>query len=569
LYKFPYLFLLASLCCSASGYSQNKGELSNQEQVIFASKYITADKERVLGNFQEAFKLCATCLEMDQQNDAVHYQLGRLFKQQNNLPKAEYFFERAMKLDPSNKWYYQELALVQADQQNFKGAAKTYANLRKKYPENADFILNHANFLLLSNDVKNAMKTYDEYESLAGKNPDVSLRKYRYYVGVEKYEAAALEMQSLINAYPDDPQLYGYLAELYQAQGKTEQALEVYESALKADPNNAYIQLSLAEYYERTRQSDTAFAYLQKAYSNVGLDIDTKIGVLLRMYPQAERDPLIRARTIVLCDNLALAHPLEAKSFSVTGDFLYLDGQFESARASYYQAIELDPSRYVIWNQVLIIDSELNDDTAMLEDSKKALELFPTQPGLYLFNGIANNQQKHYSEAAKSLRSGSQLVIGNPLLSAQLLASLGDALHELRRHKSSDSAYAESLVFDPENLYVLNNYSYFLSLRKIDLEKAKEMSGKTFEKEPTNASYLDTYGWVLFQLQEFIEAEVLLKKSLENGGLKSPEVLEHYGDTLFKLNQIEEAVTYWKMALAAGSESLSLNKKIESKSINE
>lgn len=554
---------------SIETYAQKKHELSNEEEVIFTTKYITADKERVLGNNQEAFKLYATCLEMDPQNDAVHYELARLFKQQNNLPKAEYLFDRAVKLDPNNKWYYQELALVQADQQKFKEAAKTYAALRKKYPDNPDFILNHANFLLLANDVKTAMKTYDEYEKIAGKNVEVSLRKYRYYVGVEKYDEAANEMKSLIEAFPEDPQLYGYLADLYQAQGKTAEALQVYEAALKADPNNAYIQLSLAEYYGRTQQNDTAFAYLEKAYSNVGLDIDTKIGVLLRMYPQAEHDYNVRNQALKLCNKLVLAHPQEAKSFSVKGDFLYLDHQLDSARASYYRAIDIDPSRFAIWNQVLLIDSELNDDLSMLEDSKKALELFPSQPSLYLFNGIANNQQKKYTEAAKNLKSGSQLIIGNPFLSAQMLASLGDALHELGQDKSSDSAYTESLKFDPENSYVLNNYSYFLSLRKTDLEKAKEMSGKTVDKEPNNASYLDTYGWILFQLGEYKDAETYLKNSLENGGVKSAEVLEHYGDVLFRLNKIEEAVTYWKMAIAAGSKSKTIESKIESKNIDD
>src|SRR5690606_21935398 len=141
-----------------------------------------------------------------------------------------------------------------------------------------------------------------------------------------------------------------------------------------------------------------------------------------------------------------------------------------------------------------------------------------------------------------------QIVVGNPFLSAQLLASLGDAYHELNLHKSSDSAYNESLGFDPTNLYVLNNYSYFLSLRKEQLEKAKKMSSQTVETEPANASYLDTYGWILFQLEEFKEAEKYLKQSLEHGGSNSAEVLEHYGDVLYRLNRLDEAVTFWQSA---------------------
>jgi len=134
-------------------------------------------------------------------------------------------------------------------------------------------------------------------------------------------------------------------------------------------------------------------------------------------------------------------------------------------------------------------------------------------------------------------------------------------------HKSSDSAYNASLNYDATNLYVLNNYSYFLSLRKTDLEKAEEMSLKTVEAQPKNASYLDTYGWILFQLKKYNEAESYLKQSLNNGGDKSGEVLEHYGDVLFETGRPDEALGYWNRALETGEGSNDLEIKIHSRSL--
>ncbi|MEZ4720872.1 MAG: tetratricopeptide repeat protein [Flavobacteriales bacterium] len=554
---------------STAAFGQKKSKMSNEQQVAFTNTYINADKARLLGNPEEAYKLYQRCLELDPSADAVYYSLGKLQKDKNNLNGAKVQFEKALKLDPENKWYYQELAIVQADLQDFKSASKTYEKLLKKYPGNPEFILNYANFLLLAGDDKGAMKTYDEFEAIAGVDPEVSLRKYRYFASAGKYDLAAAELQKLIDAMPGDAQLYGYLADLYQAQGKTQKALEVYEQALGADPNNAYIQLSLAEYYERTGKNDTGFEYLQMAYANSGLDIDTKVGVLLRMHRQAERDPETRRRALILCNKLISAHPSEAKGFSIKGDFLFLDRQLDSARASYYQSIDRDPSKFAVWNQVMIIDSELEDPQAMLDDSKRALEMFPTQPGLYLFHGISNNQLEHYKEAAASLKTGLTFVVGNPLLSAQMLASLGDAYHELGHNKSSDSAYNASLSYDPESLYVLNNYSYFLSLRGEQLERAKEMSGKTIAKEPKSASYQDTYGWILFQLGQYEDAEKHLKTALENGGHRSGEVLEHYGDTLFKLGRVNEAVEHWVKAKALGDASEKIDSKISTQKLGE
>ena len=45
-----------------------------------------------------------------------------------------------------------------------------------------------------------------------------------------------------------------------------------------------------------------------------------------------------------------------------------------------------------------------------------------------------------------------------------------------KEYESSDSLFELSLKINPSNPTVLNNYSYYLSLRGVDLEKAKEMS---------------------------------------------------------------------------------------------
>lgn len=549
--------------------AQKKGELSNAEQVRLTNKYINADRQRLLGNYQEAFQLYTECLLMDPDNDAAHYEVGKLYQQQKQLNSAEAMFEKASKLDPENKWYKLDLAEVLTDQQKYKESAKVYDDLRKLEPENPQYILMQANLMLYSGDTKKALKSFEDFEKMAGVTREVSLRKFRFFIGIGKYDDAADEMQRLIDTYPNDAQLYSNLADLYKAQGKTQKTLEVYEQALKVDPGNPYIQLSLAEYYDRNSQQKTSMDYLKKAYSNTELDIDTKVGVLLKMYNAAQKDPKVLDQAIDLCQRLVETHPEEAKSFSVYGDFLFLGEQWEDARAEYRKAIELDPSKFALWSQLLLLDSELNDDSATLEDSKAAMELFPAQPSVYLFNGIANNQRKNYEAAAKSLRIGSELVIGNAFLSSQMLASLGDAYHELNKPESSDSAYEAALGFDPDNLYVLNNYSYFLSLRGDKLERALEMSAMTVERAPNNVSYLDTYGWILFKLGRYTEAEEYLKQALDGGGDSSGEVLEHYGDTLFKLGKTNEALTYWNRAKTTGGASADIDKKIASKVLND
>jgi len=561
------VYLFAAILYSSMTVAQTSERLSNAELVVFTKKFIDADKERILGNNQEAFKLYSDCLQMDPKNDAVHYELARLFLTQNNLQKAEEQFQVAAKLDPNNIWYLVQLIEVQTALQNFKGADKSFKMLRDLEPYNPEYIYNHASLLLYAGKTKKGLQTFDEFENQNGPSPDIALIKFESLVGAEKYSEAASVMEKAIENFPDQARFYSYLADLYKAQGDKKKALEIFARAMKVEPENPYIQLSLAEYYEQNEMLDSASVYLTKAFQNQNLDVDTKISILLSKYGQAEKDATIRQELIQLCSLLIQTHPTEAKSHSVLGDFLYLDGRLVAARQSYYNTIEIDGSKYAIWNQLLLIDSELNDPEAMLEDSKTAMDLFPAQPAVYLFNGIANNQLENYTDAAKNLKTGTELVVGNYFLTAQLLASLGDAYHELGKHTSSDSAYTASLIYDATNLYVLNNYSYFLSLRKADLDKAEEMSRKTVETEPKNASYLDTYGWILYQLEKYSEAEEYLKRSLDHGGVKSAEVLEHYGDTLYKLGQQNKALEYWIKARETGEGTAELDSKIQTQKL--
>ena len=138
-----------------------------------------------------------------------------------------------------------------------------------------------------------------------------------------------------------------------------------------------------------------------------------------------------------------------------------------------------------------------------------------------------------------------------------------------KQHNLSDSLYEKVLEIDPENVMVLNNYAYYLSLRKINLDKAKEMSFKCNNIEIDNGTYQDTYAWILYQRKEFKEAKQWIIKSLKNGSDKSAVVVEHYGDILYKLGEIKESIIQWKFAKTLGDGSKLLDKKIKDKTIYE
>ena len=102
-----------------------------------------------------------------------------------------------------------------------------------------------------------------------------------------------------------------------------------------------------------------------------------------------------------------------------------------------------------------------------------------------------------------------------------------------------------------------------MSLRKVNLTRAKTLSFRCNLLEPNNGTYQDTYAWVLYALKEYKMAEKWLLKSLLNGGNQSAVIVEHYGDVLYKLGHVNKAINQWKKAREIGAASDFLNQKIK------
>lgn len=539
-----------------------KKELSEQEQLDFVFYYHNAEKEKLLGNYKNAADLFFQCLKIDPTNDASMYELADIYDITGNTKDALFLSKKAVKLQPKNKWYQLQLAGLYQKTGSFKEAIQVYQQLITDYPHYIEFYYQLASAQLSSGNLEDAIKTYDLIEGKTGIAEDLCLQKERIYIKLGNIEKAVAEVQKLIRQNPREARYYGMLGELYMANDMNDKAMEAYNKILEMEPNNPEIHLALAEYYRSTGSKDKSFEELVKAFGSPLMDIDTKIKILLSYYAITEKFDELKSQAFTLVDTLVVVHHEEPKAFSIQGDFLFRDNKLKEARDAYRKVIALDKSKFIIWNQLLIIESQLNDYEAMYKESKDALDLFPTQPTVYIFNGVACMQTKKYEEAVKVLKNGVDILVDDSLLSAQFYSYLGDAYHELKRDSLSDLYYNKTLSIDPQNAYVLNNYSYYLSERGVSLDKALEMSKKSNELEKNNSSFLDTYGWIFYKKGDYQNAKTWIEKAFDNGGNNSGTIIEHLGDINYKLGDTSKAVELWKKAKETGEGSPLLDKKI-------
>jgi tetratricopeptide (TPR) repeat protein len=573
------LFILASAGCKtkktagsstvAAAKSTSPTKLEGKQRIDFERLFFDANKEKMLGNYELAEVQFLQALKIDPSSSATMYELANIYSFQNNKNLSLYYAKKAATADPKNTWYQLLYAQCLRDNKQNDEVVNVFEKLVKNNPDRIDFYYELANSYLYINKLNDAIKVYNRIEERVGVTEEASMQKLKIYKSLNNFDKSVEEAQKLIRAYPKEARFYGMLGEIYQDKGMSEKALNAYAELLKIDPENAYVHLSLADYYRSLKQNEKAFEEIKIAFRSKDLDIDTKVKILLSYYSITETYTELKPDADELCKLIVEVHPTDAKAFSIYGDFLYRDKKLEEARTQYRKAIELDKEKYAIWNQLLVIDSELNDVVALEKESKEAMELFPNQPLPYYFNGAANIQLKKFKEAIESLKQGTEFVYDNPPVLAQFYANIGDAQNQLKNYAESDQAYEKALSLDPNYTYVMNNYSYYLSLRNENLDKAEAMSKKSNELEPNNSSYQDTYGWILYQKHKYEEAKIWIGRAIDNGGKPNGTLLEHYGDTLYKLGEKEGALQYWMDAKKAGGTTNLIDKKIADKKLYE
>ena len=575
------ILVVLFFCVSAdaqwkSYYPEGKLSKKNQEKedkekikAKFDSYFFKAIKAKSLEDYDEALIHLSKCIEIDNKASAAFYESAIINAEKGSHKKAIEQIKVATKLEPSNRWYLSLYAEILFSKQDFNNAAEKYKTLISLEPNNEELYFKLSEIYIYTNNFKKAIEIYDNLEKKKGVDKSISMQKQKLYRNLNDIKGAIKELKKIIEKTPNDTEILAILAELYLLNDEKEQAFELFKKLSIIDPNNGRIHLTLAEYYRDQGQNDKSYDELKLSFKSTKLNVDTKVRVLISYYQLIATNEEMRNQAYELAAILIATHPEDLKSKLVLADILYTDQQYQKAKEQYLFILESEKSKNQVWGQVLFIQAEQNDFEGMLKTSKEALEYFPSDPLFYYFNAISNKWFKNYEIAINQLETGIEFVVENQNLLLEFYSSLADTYHIKEEHELSDAYYEKVLEIDPNNILVLNNYAYYLSLRKTNLEKAKKMSFKCNELQPNNGTYQDTYAWVLYALKEYKEAKIWLTKALSNGSDSSSVVVEHYGDILYILGEVDEAVIQWKKAKSLGGNSKFLNKKIKEKKLYE
>lgn len=545
---------------------KDKTEISPEKRTELDHYFLEGEKFYILRDYGKAITFFERVLEIDEDNAAANYKIAEIYSENNQVLDALPFAIKAKETSPDNKFYYLLLANVQTSIGELDQAEKTYKELINNVPGTERYLFELAALQIYQQRYDAAIESYNLAESKLGPMEEIYLQKQQVFLKQNKLDEAIEAGNQLIKVNPDDESYVMTQARVLISNERLVEAEKFLVDQTKSNPQNETLYIMLSEVYRKRGKVNEALETLQVPFTSQKVDLTAKIRTLagyLGMLPNEE----LNTSLITLAETLVNTHPDSYQALAITGDLYFNLGKRKEAREYYLRTIEVDGSNFSVWQNILNLDMELEDYQAVVDHTTKALEVFPSQAALYYYKGTAHLIEKNYEDAIKTFNAGKIYAARDANLSSLFYGQLGDAYNSIGEHNKSDQAYEKALESKPDNDHVLNNYSYFLSLRKKDLEKAKAMSSKLVEDFPENPTYLDTHAWVLYMMEDYEGAANYLAEAIKFDA--SATIIEHYGDALFQLGKIDQAVSEWKRARDLVEDSTTLDKKIADRRLYE
>lgn len=525
-------------------------------------------------------------LEIDSSYAPAHYKLAEIDLMTQRDKEALPHARRAYEADSTNKFYLTLYARAQVLSMQLDGALKSFHRLIRIDRHNPD---NYRLTALLEEQAGNrpaAIALLDSAEVLFGQNPLLGGVKRRMLMQDGQHERALREALEGIESAPYEAENHLVLGDIHLHTGKDSLARKAYYRALELDSMHLETLLTLGDFHNRRREYKPYFDITTRIFAHPDFPLSEKISIFNRFTADTRFYREFFPQLGMLARTLILGYPKEPEVVELYARYLIASGDLEQALALYKLRLGDEPPQLDYYTMVVDMESYLERPDSALSYLEKAISLFPRNPQLHIQQGhLASLHGPRYEEAEAAYRRALELADSDSLRSV-VWGFIGDSYQrrsqegvssaeELFEHpetagkawrkwlKKCYKAYEKALVFDRDNISVLNNYAYFLSLEGRQLEQALEMSSRVVALAGNEPTYLDTHAWVLFRLGRLDEAKKLLQQAVSLDGRRSAALLLHYGDVLSALGEEFMAEIYWKRALESGCDPKAVEQRID------
>lgn len=533
--------------------------LSYAQQRRFDELFLEAIRQKEAEHIDAESELLDAALRINPHAPEALYEMGVLklsyttYSDSTGRTLGDSLLRKAVKAEPQNVYFKETLATYLANNADYREAIELYEELADEKEDN-ETLTTLIWLYKTSGDYAGAIRTIDRLERIDGKSEQLSLEKFQTYLAMKDDEHAYRAIEDLCAEYPYDLRYRVLMGDLYDQNGYHEQALLIYKDVLTAEPDNSYAQISLLAYYKAAQADSLYLDLLHRVVLNPHTQSGARFEALRGYMEDNLRHGGDSTEVLRLFDK-ALAQPQEDRSIAELKAYYVSEKSMpvDSLLACMRTILSIEPDYTKARLQELLIMLE-RDSMEQVAHICREGELYdPTEITFYYYEGTALYRMGRDNEAIRQLQKGTERIDENTdkATASDVYALLGDVLHERKLNEEAYAAYDRALEYNEENFLCLNNYAYFLSLDGKRLDQAERMSRKTIEAEPGEASYLDTYAWILYLKKDYAQAYEYIREALNltEETEEHASLFHHAGDIAYRLGNRAQALAYWKKAL--------------------
>ena len=559
----------AKTTAKADGASLMKETLlSAEQQRKYDYFFLEAMRMKGKNEYDAAFGLLQHCLDINPTASSALYEISQYYMFLRQVPQGQVALEQAVAFAPDNYWYSQGLVSLYQQQNELDKAAALLEKMVTRFPSKQDPLFSLLDIYSRQEKYNDVISTLNRLEKRLGKNEQLSMEKFRIYLQMKDDKKAFQEIESLVQEYPMDMRYQVILGDVYLQNGKKQEAYDAYQKVLAVEPDNPMALFSMASYYEQTGQKELYQQQLDTLLLNKKVTSDTKISVMRQVIAENEQSSAKDStQVIALFDRMMKQDMDDPQIPMLYSQYLLSKNMEQEAVPVLEQVVDLDPTNKAARLMLVSAAVKKEDYKQIIKVCEPGIEATPDALELYYYLAIAYHQAEQGDSVLSVCNRALEHITPDTRkeVISDFYSIMGDIYHTKKQMTEAYAAYDSALVYNPSNIGALNNYAYYLSVERRDLDKAEEMSYKTVKAEPNNSTYLDTYAWILFEKGNYAEARIYIDNAMKNDGEKSDVIVEHCGDIYCMTGDVEGALKYWKKALEMGSESKTLKQKIEKK----
>ena len=547
------LFSCGSLRKSSSSVRGNlsgKDPLTYEERRKFDYFFLEAVRLKEKGDLDAAFEMYSHCLQIHPTSAVTLFELAKFYMFLGQQQKGEKALADAVSLAPENYWYKETLAAYYQNKGENEKAISVVEDMATQFPSRLEPLVALVDLYTRTKNYEQVIHSLNRLETLDGKSEQISMEKFRMYLAMDNREQAFLEIENLAKEYPYDMRYLTILGDVYMENGKPDEAYATYQKVLKEEPEYAPALLSMASYYEKQGRDSLYKVQLNSVLLNEKIESNTKMNLMRQLIIRSEQTDKDSTQIIGLFNAMLEQEQENADIAMLAAQYLLSKKMEEESKPVLRKVLELDPENKPAYLQLLSFAINKQDMDEVIAVCTPAVEYMPDALEFYYYLGIGHYQKEQKDEALEVFKKGVRQVTpqSDKAMVSDFYSIMGDLYHLKKMNAEAYAAYDSALVYKDDNIGALNNYAYYLSLEKKDLDKAEEMSYRTVKAEPNNATYLDTYAWILFEKGKYTEARIYIDQAIQHGTDNSSVAVEHCGDIYYHCGETDKALEFWKEA---------------------